>query len=303
MQHIIVHSARPEPLKQGNWEKNKAGLYFSTHYGFGLMDVSKMVSLAKNWTTVPPLQKCEFEGTEKNKRIPRTVSVTVKSCSIKFLEHVQIKVDLDFHYRGDLSLKLRAPSDTRSQMTKYRHLDQFEVRKNLTDWVITTLFHWGESPIGTWELEITDLDQRKHKSTKSTGTLHSWSLILYGMTDAVPVPTISTIPKSRPTEPPGTDFHNKQHSPNNGEDKGGTDEKAVVVVLGVVLAILVTIGVLTVWRFRWMWIQRNNVEVETESGVTTINKGPVQDVIDIADIEKRNVRYMTTMEGVAGITL
>ena len=99
------------------------------------------------------------------RHIPGTVSVTVRNCPIKFLEHVQIKVDLDFHYRGDLSLKLKAPSGTLSPLTKYRYFDQFEETKNLTDWVITTLFHWGESPMGTWELEISDLDQRKYKST------------------------------------------------------------------------------------------------------------------------------------------
>ena len=74
-------------------------------------------------------------------------------------------MDLVFHYRGDLSLKLKAPSGTLSPLTKYRQLDQFEARKNLTDWEITTLVHWGESPMGTWELEISDLDQRKYKST------------------------------------------------------------------------------------------------------------------------------------------
>lgn len=99
------------------------------------------------------------------RHIPSTVSGTVRNCPIKFLVHVQIKVDLDFHYRGDLSLKLKASSGTLSPLTKYRHLDLFEVWKNLTDWVITTLSHWGESPMGTWELEISDLGQRKYKNT------------------------------------------------------------------------------------------------------------------------------------------
>lgn len=76
VQHIIVYSARPAPgirgvgekhLKGGEWVKNKAGLYVSKFYGFGLMDASRMVSLAKNWTKVPPQDKCEIEGNEKNK--------------------------------------------------------------------------------------------------------------------------------------------------------------------------------------------------------------------------------------------
>lgn len=197
VQHIIVRSARREPLKQGDWMKNAANLSFSTYHGFGLMDVSRMVSLAKNWKMVTPQVKCEIKGTDRNKHIPSKVSGTVRNCPIKFLEHVQIKVDLDFHYRGDLSLKLKAPSGTLSPLTKYRYFDQFEETKNLTDWVITTLFHWGESPMGTWELEISDLDQRKYKST---GTLYSWSLILYGTKYAILVPTIPKAAQSNQHE-------------------------------------------------------------------------------------------------------
>ena len=88
----------------------------------------------------------------------------MRDCPIKFLEHVQIKVDLDFLYRGDLFLQLTAPSNTVSPLTRKRVFDHHEKFKNLTDWVITTLFHWGESPYGTWKLRISGLDQN-HQST------------------------------------------------------------------------------------------------------------------------------------------
>ena len=47
--------------------KNAANLFFSTYHGFGLMDVSRMVSLAKNWKMVTPQVKCEIKGTDRNK--------------------------------------------------------------------------------------------------------------------------------------------------------------------------------------------------------------------------------------------
>lgn len=69
MQHIIVNSARAAPggvlLKDGNWQQNKAGFNLSKFYGFGLMDASRMVYLAKNWTQVPRQQKFEIVGSEK----------------------------------------------------------------------------------------------------------------------------------------------------------------------------------------------------------------------------------------------
>ena len=83
-----------------------------------------------------------------------------RDCSIKFLEHVQVKVNLDFARRGDLSLQLKAPSGTTSPLTRKRTFDNLLGHRNLTDWVMTTLFHWGESPAGEWELIVADFDKR-----------------------------------------------------------------------------------------------------------------------------------------------
>lgn len=47
--------------------QNKAGLYVSKYYGFGLMDAGKMVRLAQNWTSVPPQLRCEIKGDDTNK--------------------------------------------------------------------------------------------------------------------------------------------------------------------------------------------------------------------------------------------
>lgn len=80
----------------------------------------------------------------------------VKNCEIKFLEHVQVRVNLDFSRRGDLLLNLKSPSETISPLTEYRMADNFQKFTNLTNWYITTLFHWGENPSGKWKLEISD---------------------------------------------------------------------------------------------------------------------------------------------------
>ena len=71
VQHIIVRSARhaPEgvPLTSGFWVKNKAGLWFSRYFGFGLMDGGMMVHLAKQWNTVPSQLRCEIKGRDENR--------------------------------------------------------------------------------------------------------------------------------------------------------------------------------------------------------------------------------------------
>ena len=101
----------------------------------------------------------------------RVFSITFGDCSIKFLEHVQVKVNLDFTRRGDLSLQLKAPSGTISPLTRKRVIDNLTGYKNLTNWVITTLFNWGESPIGKWELSVRDFDPKN----PSTGKFYVFS--------------------------------------------------------------------------------------------------------------------------------
>lgn len=213
VQHIIAYSARAAPggvlLKNGDWRRNKAGLYVSKFYGFGLMDAGKMVNLSRSWNKVPRQLKCKIEGSEKNWRIPSTFSMEVEDCPIEFLEHVQVKVNLNFSQRGDLSLKLKAPSGTVSPLTGRRKVDNLRRVNNLTDWVITTLFHWKENATGRWELSVGDFDP----ITPSTGTLYSWSLILYGtssdpfqpgegediFTITWPTSSVTTIEQSLPT--------------------------------------------------------------------------------------------------------
>ncbi|KXJ14581.1 Furin-like protease 1, isoform 1-CRR [Exaiptasia diaphana] len=124
------------------------------------MDAGRMVHIAKQWKTVPPQIRCEIKGSNLNSTIiPATVNVSVSNanCNITHLEHVQVKVNLRFDRRGDLGLELKAPSGTSSPLTRRRKIDNLTGFKNLTNWNITTLFNWGENPVGEWKLIIKNL--------------------------------------------------------------------------------------------------------------------------------------------------
>lgn len=243
VQHIIANSARAAPggfwLQQGHWLQNKAGFHISKVYGFGLMDAGKMVMLARKWKEVPEQIKCEIKGSDKDANIPGTVLIEVKDCSIKFLEHVQIRVNLNFSRRGDLSLQLRAPSNTTSPMTRKRFVDNLTGFRNLTDWIITSLFHWGEDPNGKWELKIDDFDKRYPNS----GQLHSWSLILYG-TSSDPITSelrseidsTRAIPPEKPklsTRPMETVTPTEEPSSTAKPTKASWKKIVIPIVLGV----------------------------------------------------------------------
>ncbi|KAL9957570.1 hypothetical protein ACROYT_G034489 [Oculina patagonica] len=274
VQHIIVYSSRHAPgvaevpLKKGDWVQNKAGLYVSKFYGFGLMDAGKMVSLAKNWKTVSPQLRCEIKGDDKNKPIPSTVSIRFRNCPIKFLEHVQIKVDLDFSRRGDLSLQLKAPTGTKSPMTRRRVFDNLRGVKNLTDWVMTTLFNWGESPEGEWELQIADLDKRY----PSTGTLYSWSLILYGTTNVSHNLTIPKAPSSQPTRTVTTTKQPPTTKPVPGPPSWLKYLfKVAVLLFGIVFGSVI-VAILIIQWYWWKLLRKHVVPVLRKNVVPVLRK-------------------------------
>ena len=110
-------------------------------------------------------------------------------------------MNLDFSRRGDLSLQLTAPSGTTSPMTRKRNFDNLLRIKNLTDWVMTTLFHWGESPIGQWELSIADLDTRYPSTGKGRRIIITivFLLVLFGEAKDIPLNCIPLVPNCRGT--------------------------------------------------------------------------------------------------------
>ncbi|XP_022809945.1 proprotein convertase subtilisin/kexin type 6-like [Stylophora pistillata] len=270
IQHIVAYSARRAPggvaLKRGYWQRNKAGLYVSKFYGFGLMDAGKMVSLAKKWTTVPRQLKCEIEGSETNKQIPGAVFIEVKNCAIKFLEHVQIKVNLDFPHRGDLALQLKAPSGTTSPLTRKRRMDNFTGYRNLTDWIIATLFHWRENPSGRWELKVDDFDPK----IPSLGTLYDWSLILYGtssdplkplledgnvlISHTIPTSDVNVVETTEPSRNPITmqPTPTKSQKPTKPPPQPVSWKTAAFIGVGVVLLASSAVALVAlVLRYKW----------------------------------------------------
>ena len=91
-----------------------------------------------------------------------TFTADKQNCGIRFLEHVQVNMNLTFPGRGHLEMISKSPSGTKSQLLYPRFLDSFSSRKNLTNWNVTSLHYWGENPAGDWNITI--------RSTKKSGT-------------------------------------------------------------------------------------------------------------------------------------
>ncbi|KAL1493217.1 hypothetical protein ABEB36_011313 [Hypothenemus hampei] len=176
MQHIVVRTARPQHLTANDWQVNGVGRNVSHSFGYGLMDAYAMVQLARNWITVPEQHKCEISATDAFKSIPAksevTIPLQVTEChGVEILEHVQAKLTIFAQRRGDLKIQLTSPMGTKVTLLAHRAHDNS--RSGFSYWPFMSVHSWGESPLGTWRLEI-------HNDGRLMADIKQWDLTLYG---------------------------------------------------------------------------------------------------------------------------
>lgn len=83
---------------------------------------------------------------------------------INFLEHVQVKLNVNYTIRGDLEINLTSPQGTTSRLTQRRPRDNSPRATYFTNWKILTLHHWGENPSGIWVLSLKN-SRLEHENT------------------------------------------------------------------------------------------------------------------------------------------
>ncbi|XP_014467641.1 PREDICTED: furin-like protease 2 isoform X2 [Dinoponera quadriceps] len=187
MQYLVVLTSRSEPLNnESGWILNGVKRKVSHKFGYGLMDAGAMVTLAEQWTNVPPQHICKSDEINEERPIDPTYGYTlsvymdVSGCAgslneVRFLEHVQCKVSLRFFPRGNLRLLLTSPMGTTSTLLFERPRDVLS--SNFDDWPFLSVHFWGEKADGRWTLQIINAGNRH---VNSPGILKKWQLIFYG---------------------------------------------------------------------------------------------------------------------------
>lgn len=187
MQHLVIATSRPEPLRwESGWQVNGVGRQYSHKFGYGLMDAEGMVRLAEVWRTVSPQRICETSPMNKRMEIPvygaLQVRMSANGCQdsdkeIRYLEHVQARLTLKFKPRGNLKITLISPSGTLSTLLSPRIRDEFDDTFN--EWPFLSVHFWGESPVGVWELRV----ENSNLKSSVPGSLISWTLVFHGTYD------------------------------------------------------------------------------------------------------------------------
>ncbi|GLV44138.1 Furin 1 [Carabus blaptoides fortunei] len=187
VQHLITWTSEYAPVADNpGWQRNAGGFWFSTRFGFGLMNAFGLVKAAANWTTVPDKLTCKItaQSTENDNSLlqgkQKFLEFSTGNCDVNYLEHVEVTMTIEYTVRGDLELYLRSATGTTVQLLSRRKLDKS--KKGFRNWTFMSVMTWGENPKGVWKLEIFDRNDR----TNNTGSVHDCWLTIHG-TRTVPV--------------------------------------------------------------------------------------------------------------------
>lgn len=172
--HILADSARKCDPTNSNWSANAAGVETNVNFGFGAVDATEAVNLALAWINVGPELSHDSGVQSVNAAIPDNSTTgltrTVNVASSFQVEAVELVLNVDHNYIGDLVVELTSPAGTNSVLTKKRADSQ----DDFVNYVLTSFRCWDENSAGTWTVKISD------QAAGTTGTWQNFRLIVYG---------------------------------------------------------------------------------------------------------------------------
>lgn len=183
--HPDGHNLANHTFEKG-WIKNAADFNFHNWYGFGKIDVTEAMKLAKNknfdlklWkTTEYAAGESFYNSGNLNLSIPDN-SNTGTSSIINVLnhdltiEHVQIKINVTHDWPSDLGIELTSPSGT---VSKLMTINSNIVDIDLVDATFGSNAFYGERSLGAWTIKVVD------GATEDMGKIVDWSIIIHGNT-------------------------------------------------------------------------------------------------------------------------
>ncbi len=201
VKHVLASTARkidPEREKvraafkgtayvsQSAWQTNAAGYNFHNWYGFGALALDDALVFGETFTpnSLGVFEKSPWfasqAGAPLSLEIPdadgkgatSTIEVSGLPASAD-VEAVVLELTVEGHdYASDLGVTLTSPSGMRSVLNPpfNRALDNFRA---FDQWQLMSNAFYGESPEGTWTLQVVDLAE------EDTGTLKAWRLGFY----------------------------------------------------------------------------------------------------------------------------
>lgn len=196
----------------GATDWNGGGMHFSNDLGYGVVDANVAVSLARAWTEQSTSANMAVATVTRTAAFTVGKNATVKSTVADIanirIQHVEVTIN-DTHVPVAWSkIVLISPDGTQSVLVNQIGLVNGTDETgglDVSGSTITSNAFWGENAVGTWTLEIEDING------KVIGTISNWSLTFIGdnaatvQTPLVYTPEFATIATAaRQVVKPGT---------------------------------------------------------------------------------------------------
>ncbi|HXH30774.1 MAG TPA: S8 family serine peptidase [Bacteriovoracaceae bacterium] len=185
IKYILAKTAKFIEPDLNGWIVNAAGFNFHNFVGFGLLDVSAAVTLAKartfelfalkqavdDYSGLPTYASGVLNTAIPDNNEPGITSVINVDKHNLWIEHVQLKVSVTHTKAQDVGLYLTSPSGTKTILLI---ANNGTVDASLVDLTLGANAFYGEKSRGNWTLQVTD------RSAADTGALVKWSLKIIG---------------------------------------------------------------------------------------------------------------------------
>jgi len=178
---ILAQTARKNDPADLEWDVNGSGRNINPNYGFGVVDATAAVALARTWTNRAPEKTYSTPLSSPSLSIPDndgtsvSSTITVSGSGITGIEFVEITFSAANHpYSGDLEITLTSPAGTVSRLAE-AHACADSTCTPYNGWVFGSANFLGELANGAWILTVKDI------GPLDTGTFQSWSLKFYGI--------------------------------------------------------------------------------------------------------------------------
>ena len=162
------------------WTTNDAGHKFHDWYGFGRIDVGAAITAALAYSagSLGTLNITDYannaSGTLNTTITDYNATGITNAIAVsesEIIEAVQIKVNINHGFAGDIGIELVSPAGTRSVLwTPY---NIWFSNNNFTNQIITSNAFYGEETDGNWTLRVID------GGNEDVGTLVNWSIRFY----------------------------------------------------------------------------------------------------------------------------
>jgi subtilisin-like proprotein convertase family protein len=301
VQRLTVETAVIVNPTDEDWKQNGANRKFNHKYGYGTFDAYKLIEAAREYRTVGEQVVLKMESEWLNRTIPfkqegvrDSFIVTeelIRTHGLSRLEHVVVSVNITHERRGDVEIYLTSPFGMVSRLIETRMFD--EANTGFPNWEMSSNAHWDEPILGAWTIQVMDIDHQD-----KTGTLHHWTLKLWGermvplndVPSAIPsnIPIISTTHKVEPTLIP-TPSHGPVETPTNssvpGLGSGVIHSINNVPTLLVLFFVFSSIIIVSFSAHRLGWFRRRHAEAQQFKRLDNFDDEDF-DVLALEDLER-----------------